>query len=173
MIDDYLARWGLVRDGEPILTHSSVLQPVRFEGAPAMLKIALSEEEQRGNDLMVWWAGRGPARVLARGTHALLMERAIGDGSLAAMARNGRDGEAARIICKVTGTLHSVPGSAPCRLVTLQEWFRDLAPAARRYGGMLVPAAAAAQDMLASQEKLVALHGDIHHGNILDFGAGD
>ena len=41
MFDDYLARWHLTPDGTPIITHSSRLLPVRRDGVPAMLKIAL------------------------------------------------------------------------------------------------------------------------------------
>jgi streptomycin 6-kinase len=37
---NYLARWDLSPDGDPILTHSSHLLPVRHHGEPAMLKIA-------------------------------------------------------------------------------------------------------------------------------------
>lgn len=40
IFDDYLVRWGLVRDGEPIITRSSVLLPVHRNGVPAILKIA-------------------------------------------------------------------------------------------------------------------------------------
>jgi streptomycin 6-kinase len=35
----------------------------------------------------------------------------------------------------------------------------------------LVKAAAAAHDLLAAPQGTAVLHGDIHHGNILDFGA--
>lgn len=38
-----------------------------------------------------------------------------------------------------------------------------------RYGGILHQASAVAKELLAEQQNIVALHGDIHHGNILDF----
>ena len=44
MFDRYLKRWGLTRDGVPIVTHSSDLLPVRQDGRPAMLKIARAAE---------------------------------------------------------------------------------------------------------------------------------
>ena len=49
-------------------------------------------------------------------------------------------------------------------------WFRQLEPAAARYGGILTKSAAAARELLASPHEIVALHGDVHHGNILDGG---
>ncbi|MGQ0534028.1 MAG: aminoglycoside phosphotransferase family protein [Caulobacteraceae bacterium] len=44
----YVAKWGLVADGEPFSTRTSALAPVRWNGLAAMLKIALIEEERRG-----------------------------------------------------------------------------------------------------------------------------
>ncbi len=157
-------------DGEPIITRSSRLLPVRFEGVPAMLKIAVEAEEKWGAALMVWWAGEGAVRVLAHEGDALLLERASGDGSLVEMARNGRDDEASRIICGVAANLHAPRTSPPPALLPLSHWFRELNPAASKYGGILVQAAATADELLAEPHDVVVLHGDIHHGNILDAG---
>ncbi len=60
--------------------------------------------------------------------------------------------------------------SPPPSLVPLTTWFEALAPAARAQGGILVHAANAAADVLASQREIVPLHADLHHENILDFG---
>lgn len=54
MFEPYLSRWDLVPDGDPILTHSSRLLPVRYRGEKAMLKVAVEAEEKRGGLLMVW-----------------------------------------------------------------------------------------------------------------------
>ena len=62
-LDDRLRRWRLVGDGDIIVTHRSRLVPVRRDGAPAMLKIALEVEERFGAGLMRWWDGVGAARV--------------------------------------------------------------------------------------------------------------
>jgi streptomycin 6-kinase len=170
MFEPYLARWGLTPDGEPVTTHSSRLLPVRCEGEPAMLKIAIEAEERWGSTLMVWWAGEGAVRVLAHEGDALLLERALGEGSLLEMARNGRDDEASRIICQVAGRLHAPRGRPPPALVPLQYWFRELEPAASQHGGILRQAAAIARELLARPQDVVPLHGDIHHGNVLDAG---
>lgn len=78
MLQDHVNRWRLVADGAPLTTHSSELLPVLFDSRPAMLKIARTAEEERGNRLMVEWAGRGAATVLACDGPAILIERASG-----------------------------------------------------------------------------------------------
>jgi streptomycin 6-kinase len=170
MFEKYLKCWKLVADGDPIVTHSSDLLPVRSDGAPAMLKIARSVEEGRGNALLVWWNGEGAARMLAHDDHAILMERATGSHSLADMARQGRDEEASRITCDVAARLHAVRGAPPSDFVPLSDWFAELAPAAASHGGVLTQAAATARGLLAAPQDVWVLHGDLHHGNVLHFG---
>jgi streptomycin 6-kinase len=169
--DRHLARWNLTADGEPIVTHSSRLLPVRRHGVPAMLKIAHEPEERWGAALMVWWDGEGAARVLAHEGDALLLERAMGEASLTEMARGGRDDEATRIICEVAAKLHDRRGRPPPpELVPLDRWFAALDPVASRQGGILRQAAATARELLAEPRDVVVLHGDLHHGNVLDGG---
>ena len=170
MFNEYLDGWRLTADGEPIVTHSSRLLPVRRLGVPAMLKLAVSEEERRGGLLMKWWDGQGAARVLAHEGDALLMERAEGGSSLADLARNNRDNEASRIICAVVARLHAPRSLPPSDLIPLMRWFEALEPAAEAYGGVLRLSAAAASELLATPRDLMVLHGDIHHGNVIDFG---
>jgi streptomycin 6-kinase len=120
---------------------------------------------------MEWWEGIGAARVLARDPDALLMERAIGGACLADMARTGRDDEACRVLCAVAARLHA-PRSKPLPdLVPLTRWFRELEPAAALHGGILTRCAETARALLAEPAEPVVLHGDLHHGNVLDFGA--
>ena len=166
----HLARWELVPDGEPIETPSSLLLPVRRDGVPAMLKIARADEERRGAALMAWWNGDGAARVFAQHGPALLLERATGSRSLAAMVAAGQDDEASSILCEVTARLHAPRAATQPDLVPLARWFEALAPAARTHGGLLAQADAAAQALLANPRDVVVLHGDIHHGNVLDGG---
>ena len=110
MFDRYLASWDLVPDGAPSATRAARLLPVRRNGEPAMLKIALEREEKFGAVLMSWWDGDGAARVLAADADAILLERAMGGRSLAAWARSGRDEEATAIICDVVARLHAPRG---------------------------------------------------------------
>jgi streptomycin 6-kinase len=171
MFEDYLTRWRLTPDGEPITTHSSDLLPVRRAGVPAMLKIAREAEERWGGYLMTWWSGDGAAPVLAQDGAALLLERATGKRSLVEMARGDRDDEASRIVCAVAARLHAPRGRPPPELIPLPRWFAALEPAAARHGGILRLAAATARELLTAPQEVVVLHGDIHHGDVLDFGA--
>jgi streptomycin 6-kinase len=136
-----------------------------------MLKVAREEEERRGGRLMAWWDGDGAARVLAEDEHALLLERVAGPRSLAAMVAAGHDDEASRILCAVAARLHAPRRSPPPALVPLSRWFAALAPMAAAHGGILADASAAAQTLLADPHDIALLHGDLHHGNVLDGGA--
>jgi streptomycin 6-kinase len=172
MFEPFLRQWSLIPDGEPIRPHSSSLLPVRRGDEPAMLKIAHGEEERNGAALMTWWGGDGAARVLAREEDAILLERAMGTRSLETMSREGRDDEATRIICAATSRLHAPrPEPLPPTLVPLSRWFRDLEPGAAEHGGYLSRAAPIARELLAAPQDVVVLHGDVHHGNFLDFEA--
>jgi streptomycin 6-kinase len=175
--DDFLAfapsleRWRLTPDGAPVVTTASRLLPVRRDGAAAMLKITAEPEERRGAETLAWWGGTAAARVLARENGALLMERAEGPRSLADMARRGRDDAATRILCQATMRLHAhQQRPLPVSIVPLPEWFAALEPGAAAHGGILARAAITARQLFATPREFVVLHGDIHHGNVLDFG---
>ena len=160
-----MARWGLQADGPAFRTHASTLVPVRRDGLAAMLKLAHSLEEARGGRLMAWWAGRGAAPVLARHGPALLMARASGR-TLAEVD----DDAATRVIVAIADRLRD-RGSEPVpRLVPLRRWFRALEPAAARHGGVLAACAEVADVLLDDPREVGLLHGDLHHGNVLDFG---
>ncbi|ASW01979.1 aminoglycoside phosphotransferase family protein [Paraburkholderia aromaticivorans] len=173
MFTEYIVKWDLRQDGEPIRTHSSRLLPVRHHGAPAMLKVALEPEEKFGARLMVWWEGEGAARVLAHDADAILLERAQSSHALADMARTGNsdaDNRAIDVLCATAARLHA-PRSKPLpELIGLPRWFASLWPAAQNHGGWLQDSAAVARALLAAPQDPVVLHGDIHHGNVLDFG---
>lgn len=167
----WLARWDLTPDGAPITTHAARLLPVRQHGAARMLKIALSPEEEAGAALLAYWAGDAAVPVRALDGPALLMDRAEGPRDLADMARNGQDAEATLILAGIARRLHAPrPGPLP-PLVPLDVRFAALLAAAH-HGGTFARAAREAADLLASPQGAATLHGDLHHGNVLDFGAG-
>ncbi|MFL5295467.1 MAG: aminoglycoside phosphotransferase family protein [Phenylobacterium sp.] len=168
----WLARWGLTQDGEPFATASSRLLPVRQGRLAAFLKLAMHPEEKRGGAVMAWYAGGGAAGVLAHDTDAVLLERLDGPRSLSVMARNGDDEAACRILCETVARLHAPrPQPPPDVLIPLGTWFAALWPRAEQEGGVYALAAEVAHELLADQGAPVVLHGDIHHGNVLDGGA--
>ncbi|WP_304179872.1 aminoglycoside phosphotransferase family protein [Phenylobacterium aquaticum] len=169
-LDHWIARWGLEADGAAFASLAGRLRPVRWRGQAAMLKVSAAPEEIAGGALMSWWAGDGAARVLAREDDALLLERAERRDALAEMARAGQDEAACRILCAAGARLHaprSVP--PPKGLIPLDQRFAALwgvetqSPAFRR-------SAEIARALLAEPQGACVLHGDLHHGNVLDFG---
>jgi streptomycin 6-kinase len=169
MFESYLDRWRLTADGDAITTHSSHLLPVLWNSRPAMLKIANDEAERAGGAVMQWWDGIGAAKVYACDADAVVLERAEGSRSLLAMAMNGEDDAASRIICDTVARLHAPRNKPLPDLIPLSRWFRELAPTARTYGDTLVDCSVIAEALLADPRDNVVLHGDIHHRNILDF----
>ncbi|MQW73409.1 3'-kinase [Sinorhizobium medicae] len=169
MFTSFIDKWALDPAGEPILTRTSRLLPVRWRGLPAMLKVADEPEEISGGRLMKWWDGHGAARVYAATDNAILIERSDSRRSLFHMAMTGSDDAATRIICRTVASLHAPRPSPPAGLAPLERWFQALAPAARIHGGVLGTCADAARFLFSAPGAPVVLHGDIHHGNILDF----
>lgn len=170
-----LQRWHLTPDGDPVTTASSMLLPALTDhGTPVMVKLSHSEEEARGGLLMAAWGGVGAARVLATMDTALLLERATGHADLSAMVTAGADDAATRILCRAAARLHARSGDVlavnpPPPLIGLERWFRELFVQAdesvlNRRGAEL------ARALLDSPQEEVVLHGDLHHGNVLDFG---
>jgi streptomycin 6-kinase len=169
-----LAAWTVTPTGPGFTTPSSELMPGSRRGRPVMLKIARVEEEARGAALLQWWGGRGAVPVLERDGWATLMVRATGSRNLAAMAASGRDPAATEILVRTALHLHDGPAPGErddVPLIPLRDWFRDLVtgdlgdPTLRR-------AAEVAERLVADTRPadVAVLHGDIHHGNVLDFG---
>lgn len=171
MFEPYLSAWSLIPDGAPVVTRAARLLPVRRHGEPAMLKLSHEPDERLGAIVMEWWDGDGAARVLAHDGDALLLERAMGAASLSAMAHTGQDDAACGILCATANRLHAPRAKSPPDLTPLTHWFRELWPAARARGGILIRSAEIAEALLADQREIVVLHGDLHHDNVLDFGA--
>ena len=172
----YLQDWHLQPDGPAIDTGNASLLPVLWQGQAAMLKVSTCTEEIQGYDLLEWWQGQGAAKVWARSEHAILMERATGERSLAGLSHTGQDEQASRIICDVVAQLHQVFISqprtlAPATLTPLSERFQALEHVDTRLHPILLSAKNTAHELLAQPRDLVCLHGDIHHHNILDFGS--
>ncbi|MFJ4375239.1 aminoglycoside phosphotransferase family protein [Pseudomonas japonica] len=168
MFSPYLTRWNLTPDGPAFSTHSAHLLPVRQHGRPAMLKLSHAPEEQAGARLMAWWNADGAAQVLALDADALLLERATGPAALIAMVNSGQDAEATRTLCAVAARLHAPRPQPLPALVPLTRWFDALLDG--NHDPLLQTCAATARELLATPRDVTVLHGDIHHGNVLDFG---
>ncbi|MEE4210623.1 MAG: aminoglycoside phosphotransferase family protein, partial [Parvularcula sp.] len=118
-----------------------------------------------------WWAGDGAAHVLAFDSNALLLERASGSRPLSEWSRDGNDDDTIRTLCAVAARLHAPRCKVPPDLPALAYWFRDLEAAAVSHGGLLIRSATALRELLSAEQEITVLHGDLHHDNVLDFGA--
>lgn len=173
----WLRRWRLRPDGDAMTTASGTLMPVvTASGTPAMLKLAHTDEEARGADLLVALDGHGAARVLERSGEAVLLERATGERNLVQLVETGHDDEATRIICDAAEQIHRASSDVlgardQPQLIDLPTWFRHLPLHADRLGPVHRRGGDLAADLLGDAREPVVLHGDLHHGNVLDFGA--
>ena len=140
-----------------------------------MLKVARIEEEARAGHVLAWWAGSGAVDIHNFTDQAVLMELASGQAELTAMCHAGRDDEVTHILCETIASLHEVSESsvAPAEVVPLSLWFRALvAPASVQTRERNIErGAAVARELLGGSGAYdaVVLHGDVHHGNVLDF----
>lgn len=166
-----IKHWKLVEDGSSFHTPTSILQRVRTQGGAAYLKIALCEDEQRGMAALRWWNGHGTVRVLAAHANTVLLERACGERSLVNMSQTGQDAESTKIICDVATRLHTCVAAEPPDLLPLAQCFCSLTQSAFTQCSIFHELSEVANFLLATPQQVVILHGDLHHGNILDAGA--
>lgn len=165
-----LRGWGAEPTGETWDTPSSALAAGVRDGLPVIAKLARVEEERRGGRLMAWWSGHGGLPVLEHDADAVLLRRATGARDLAAWATTGLDDEATAVLVDAALALHAVPAPpAAVGLVPLRTWFRDLVDRPQP-DPLHDRAASLARDLLAEPGPEVVLHGDVHHGNVLDLG---
>lgn len=75
-VADYVDRWGIVQDGDPITTPSSWIVRGRWRESDVMLKVARVAEEARGGRVLAWWAGAAAATVYKVNEQAVLIELA-------------------------------------------------------------------------------------------------
>jgi streptomycin 6-kinase len=132
-------------------------------GTPAALKVLRpgETEERAGFDLLQAWAGQGAVQVYARSDTAILMEFCPGP-SLGDMVREGFDHLAMVCISDVARALSAAP------LPNLHPLDARMAPLLQvAPSDPLHAAATLAKTLLATSSTIAALHGDLHHDNII------
>ena len=105
------------------------------------------------------------------------MERAADPRGLEPWVARGDDAAATRVLCDVAARLHAPRDAEPPPLEPLERRFqalreRAVAGPAAIGGGFYARAWQVAADLLAQPWDVVPLHGDLHHGNVLEFGSG-
>ncbi|KAJ0338741.1 hypothetical protein COL154_014244, partial [Colletotrichum chrysophilum] len=146
------------------------------DGSPAIVK-ALKlfddvEDELRGAHFLAWRRGDGAVRLLGRDGRKMLIEYA-GTRHLTDVIESEGDDAATEIAAEVMSRLHSAsPHPVPDGLQPLRDRFAALF--ARASGErederqpFYIEAARLADGLLDNQAGTRALHGDLHHDNIL------
>lgn len=170
---EWCARWGLEPDGAALVTDHGYLLPVRRHGARLMLKLVDPlDDEARAGAFLGALAGRGAVRVLDHAEAALLMERVMPVGpTLEAMALGGRDEAAVHILCDVIGQMQAaLAGVAMAGLIPLSARIGHVRADARlpaELGAVMGWAERFVAERVADRGGWRALHGDLHHFNVL------
>jgi streptomycin 6-kinase len=157
------------------LSYHYVAPATRADGTPAVLKVGVPHDEMRTEiEALRLFDGSGIARLLEAdfGRGALLLERLEPGETL--VARSHQDDDAATAIGASLMRRLWVPAPQAHPFRDMQSWFRDLWRAERGEldtgafpPGLIDRAAAMTRELIASTERPVLLHGDLHHYNIL------
>lgn len=177
LLQQLAALWSLTLAPHfPDISFNYVAPVTRAGGTPCVLKVSRHVEDTRSEIAALrLWSGRGAARLLEadedRG--ALLIERVYPGTLLVDVAE--ADGDAATLIA--AGVLRDLwrPAAPQSGLRPLESWCGayDRNREALERGAVGFPAAlfqradALRRDLLASTTTATALHGDVHHYNIL------
>lgn len=127
--------------------------------------------ERAGFTVMSALNGVAAAKVLAIGTNTALTEWLDGP-SLGDLTRSGQDTEATRHLGETAAKMHRHMPRITADLPNLTQWFRaletlkfaKLCPAPAKHN--LQSAQALARHLLATEQNIRPLHGDLHHDNI-------
>ncbi len=174
-LDEVLADWGLSAPEPLAETGIARLFTVSAGGTRAVLKLYHGggmRNEAGGLALLHHWQGSGAAvRVRRACGDAVLMDLLKGP-TLGDMARAGQDAAACAALAGVAARLHRVPG-LPAGLTPLEVWcgpLLDMEVATDCPEGLrrdMERAAALCRALLGSAPAPVALHGDLHHDNVI------
>lgn len=160
---------------EPVAdTHGSLVYRARTrEGQTVIAKLLKPRgmDELAGMHYLGWRQGHGAVCLIARRDNACLLEDA-GHITLEDFRASHGEVAATEVFAGVLADLHAPSTHSPPQgLTPLARHFRSLtertAPAHPDHAEDLLWAAALARDLLANQNHVMPLHGDLHHENII------
>jgi streptomycin 6-kinase len=171
LVADQIEDWDLAPDGEPLHGFCSVVLPVRSsDGAPAMLKVALPDDESEHEHLALRrWHGDGAVRLLRANPHrrAMLLER-LHPRNL----NDVPDIEACEIVAGLYRRIH-LPALPQLRPLVdyIRTWNADLAelvPGSALPHRLVEQALSLGADLVSDPASTGTLiHGDLHYENVL------
>lgn len=176
ILDHYCKAWS-VTSPEYINVSSAcsdVFKVTMSDGQSAALKIRYGrgiEAEENSNAALSYFDGHGIVKLYQSDVRAQLLEFVAGK-MLKSYVDDGRDAEATNIICDVIEQLHSVRKTNLDVFKTLDVHACELFNQAEKRTGdewlELAYAASLGRELLAQQVDVRALHGDVHHENIIE-----
>ncbi|MCF7645771.1 3'-kinase [Bacillus subtilis] len=141
------------------------------ENSPVIVKILkpAGHEELRGAYYMRERDGHGAIRLLdLQPDPTMMLLEYAGDYDLKAHLDAGHDAETIRIAADVIRALHSPSGQVlPSELQPLRKHFKSLFDLADTVQNIYTEAARLALHLLDQPHEIIALHGDLHHENII------
>jgi len=170
-VERYLRKWSLSNPVELARTPTSNVYRVQTEEEVAVLKLLTplgKKDEGSSAAVLRCYEGRGCVRLIEADDQALLLSYADGR-PLSDLVSDGRDDEATGVICQLVQKLLSYGNGMPAGLKSTRDSFEALFRWCALHPNdlMLRTASELAAKLLASENRQVLLHGDIHHMNIL------
>jgi len=169
--DYFLKRWNVTLESPPLETNTSLVAKVNRHNQSYILKLSLEEGDEQTGAVLRYYDGRGAVRLIQEEGRATLLERALPGTPLSYLLRRGEDDKATFIFCEIIHKLHekqTVIGYYPS-VEDLQESFESyLLSGDLQISETLVREAQSLyQELVNSQKKVILLHGDLHHENVL------
>jgi len=172
ILDSYCSKWNLFSPSLLASTFTSQVYKVKFQGKDSVLKI-LNEKgkkfEVRAASVLRCFNGNGAVKLLAADDGAHLLEF-IDGRQLKSIVAEGNDNQATGIICEVINSLHAYSGPVPGDLISMSRNFQGLflrAPNEPR-DSIYIAGAKLAEHLIATEQEIRVLHGDIHHENVME-----
>lgn len=158
--------WNLC-DLKPVsnLSYNYVLKGTQ-NNKPIILKLSLDIEGlKKESKALSAFSDFGSVKVLEQRDGALLLERAVSGISLKSYFPE-KDVQATEIVCNLMKTLHQskIPKDY---FPHMSDWLKVLDKKQKINDGILQKARTLRDQLLATAEGVVLLHGDFHHDNIL------
>ena len=172
ILQKYIVLWNLVAHGISQETSSSFLYFVTCGNRETVLKLFKTHSDEKDSAKVLGrYNGNGAVRLLQSSGEAVLLERIVPGHSLSELVVNHQDDEATGIYCEVAQRLHTAkfePHDIRSLSVLTAVYEKHLAS-----GSTIIPPAIVQhakntfEELCSTQRRLVLLHGDLHHHNIL------
>ena len=148
------------------LSHNYVLSGFK-NNQPIVLKLGLGYAALHNEAIALeYFANHGVVKVLAKEEGALLIQQAVPGTSIKQIQEIGNT-EKIKICCELTARLHRSPTKHSHTFPKISDWLKTLDKDWQIPAQYLKLARKLRNKLLASTDPLILLHGDLHHGNIL------